>query len=89
MKMLPVNHFPLNPKNLLAMERILLPSGIHKETSKKRSPVSNMKIHDKKVMSIAGRNPAEPVTRGIPSIPAPTVVPAINKEALIRFLIRI
>jgi hypothetical protein len=41
-----------------------------------------MKSHTRTVIPIAGRKPAFAVMRGIPSIPAPIVVPAIKSVPL-------
>ena len=79
---IPVAIFPFFPKNFSAIERKLALSFIQKVTSSKRIPVSTINNHTTVVTIIPGKNPAGAVTKGIPSIPAPIVVPAIKKLPL-------
>ena len=60
----------------------LEPFGMRRDTSKSKRPVIAIKTQTRKVAKKADPNPPLAVISGIPSSPAPTVVPKTIKEPL-------
>lgn len=82
MNMTPVNTSPPLPKNRLDKERKLTGPFIHSVDFNKSIPVSSINNQTRAVIKQAGKKPHSLVISGMPSIPAPIVVPATSKLPL-------
>ena len=78
--MKPIKYLPNLPRKCSEIDRKLEPFGILRHTSKSKIPVININNHTPIVVKQPGIKPDCAVAIGMPSIPAPIIVPAIKKD---------